>query len=105
MHNFELVASCPEVIGAVVSNQVGALLQSAGEIDAETVGAVLSYATQSLATAGESMGLGELGRIVVSGGKRTCIITLRQEEILGVYVDSSRPLPSFEKKMDELLQR
>jgi len=105
MQNFELLASYPEVIGAVVTDQGGALLQSAGEIDAETVGAVLSYSSQSLARAGENMGLGELTRIVVAGAKRTCIITVRQEEVLGVYVDSSKPLASFEKKMDDLLQR
>jgi predicted regulator of Ras-like GTPase activity (Roadblock/LC7/MglB family) len=105
MQNFELVASCPEVIGAVVSNNVGALLQSAGEIDAETIGAVLSYSAQSLARAGENMGLGELGRVVVAGAKRTCLITVRHDEILSVYVDSSKPVASFEKKMDDLLQR
>ncbi len=105
MRNFELVASCPEVIGAVVSNPVGALLQSAGDVDGETIGAVLSYSTQVLTQAGESMGLGDLGRVVVAGGKRTCIVTVRHDEVLGVYLDSSRPLASFERKMDELLQR
>lgn len=105
MQNFQLVASCPEVIGAVVSDLQGALLQSAGEIDAESLGAVISYSAGSLSTAGAELGLGDLSRIVVSGPTRTCIVTLRHRELLGVYIDSSRPLAAFEKKMDELLQR
>jgi predicted regulator of Ras-like GTPase activity (Roadblock/LC7/MglB family) len=105
MQHFQLLASYPEVVGAVVSNPSGALLHSAGDLDAESVGAVLTYSSQSLASAGEQLGLGDLSRIVVTGGKRTCIVTLRQDGILGVYIDSSQPLAAFEKKMDELLRR
>ena len=105
MHNFQLIASSPEVIGAVVSDTLGTLLQSAGNIDAESIGAVLSYSAAALAGAGRELGLGDLGRIVISSPTRTCLVTVRQQEVLGVYIDSSKPVASFEKRMDELLQR
>ncbi|HEX2672407.1 MAG TPA: roadblock/LC7 domain-containing protein [Polyangiaceae bacterium] len=105
MKNFQLLASCPEVIGAVVSDAHGALLQSAGDIDAESVGAIISYSAAALANTGAGLGLGDLSRIVVSGSARTCVISMRQQEFLGVYIDSNRPLAAFEKKMDDLLQR
>lgn len=105
MQNFQLVASCPEVIGAVVSDMQGTLLQSAGDIDAESLGAVISYSAGSLNNAGNELGLGDLSRIVVSGPTRTCIVTMRNRELLGVYIDSNRPVAAFEKKMDDLLQR
>jgi predicted regulator of Ras-like GTPase activity (Roadblock/LC7/MglB family) len=105
MQNFQLVASCPEVIAAVVSDAQGALLQSSGEIDAESIGAVLSYSAGALSNAGVELGLGDLSRVIVSGPTKACVISLRRQEILGVYIDASRPIAAFEKKMDDLLQR
>ena len=105
MHNFQLVASIPEVIGAVVSDLQGTLLQSSGEIDAESIGAVVGYSTGLLASAGAELGLGHLGRFILAGPTRTCIVTIQHQELLGVYIDSSRPVANFEKKLDAILQR
>jgi predicted regulator of Ras-like GTPase activity (Roadblock/LC7/MglB family) len=105
MKNFPLIAKCPEVIGAVLSDPQGALLQASGDIEAESVGAVLTYTSQSLARAGEHLGLGALSRAVVTGPGKTCFIVVRAEGVLGVYVDATKPASAFEKKLEELLQR
>jgi predicted regulator of Ras-like GTPase activity (Roadblock/LC7/MglB family) len=105
MKNFQLVASCPEVIGAVVSDAEGALVEFSGDIDAESTGAVMTYAAQALAKAGEHLGLGILTRAVVSGPRRACVITTAGDVVLGVYVDATKPVSAFEKKLDDLLRR
>jgi predicted regulator of Ras-like GTPase activity (Roadblock/LC7/MglB family) len=105
MKNFQLVAKCPEVLGAVVGDAEGALIESSGDLDAESAAAVLSYATESLRELGERLGLGAFGRAVVTSPSKSCVVSARQDGILGVFVDATKPVTAFEKKMDELLRQ
>ncbi len=105
MKNFGLIAKSPEVVGAVVSDFSGALLESSGNIDPEGTAAVLAYTSQALGQAGEQLGLGALTRAVVVGPGKTGIVTLLQDGVLGVYIDPTKSTANFEKKLDDLLQK
>jgi hypothetical protein len=103
--HFQAITKFPEVIGAALSDSSGALLDCAGNIDGEAAGAVHAYAVQSLAQGGALLGLGAFLEASVVGPTKACVIALHGETVLGVYVDPSKPLALFEKKLHEALQR
>ncbi len=105
MKNFDAIANFPEVVGAVVSDGSGTLLEWAGKIDGETAGAVHAFALQSLTEAGELLGLGKFERAAIAGPTKACVITLQGEEILGVYADPGKPFLTVEKKLETVIQR
>src|ERR1041384_215613 len=86
------IAKFPEVAGMVVTDDAGALLESSGDIDGEAIGAVHVVTTQALARCGNALGLGTLHRVIVTGPRRACMISVYDEEVLGVYVDPTKPL-------------
>ncbi len=93
------------MLGAVVSDPDGALIESSGNVDPEGTAAVLAYTSQALAQAGEQLGLGTLSRAVISSATKACVLSVLADGVLGVYLDPSKPVAAFEKKLDELLQR
>ncbi|HEU4730878.1 MAG TPA: roadblock/LC7 domain-containing protein [Kofleriaceae bacterium] len=95
----------PEVTALVVTDDAGSLLESSGEIDAEALGAVHVVTAQALARCGDALGLGALGRATIVGPKRSCLITLYEQQVLGVYLDPTKPLGAFEKKLEAALRR
>ena len=99
------IARFPEVTAMVVTDDAGALLESSGDIDGEALGAVHVVTTQALTRCGNALGLGPLVRVTVSGSRRSCLIAVYDEEVLGVYVDPSKPFGAFEKKLDTALRR
>ena len=99
------IAKFPEVTALVVTDDAGALLESSGDIDGEALGAVHVVTTQALARCGNALGLGPLLRVTVAGPRRACLIALYDEEVLGVYVDPTKPIGLFEKKLDTALRR
>jgi predicted regulator of Ras-like GTPase activity (Roadblock/LC7/MglB family) len=105
MKCFTLIAKLPEITGAVLSDSSGALLESSGSADGEAAGAVHVFSLHGLNRAGEMLGLGGIGHASVVGPSMTCVMFLHGDEILGVYVDPSKPLSAVEKKLHELLQR
>ena len=105
MKNFNLVAKFPEVVGAVLSDSSGTLLDSVGALDGEVAGAVNSFSAKALLQAGELLGLGMLQKATITGTSKNCIITIDDDEVLGVYVDPSKPLGAIEKKLETVLQR
>ena len=99
------IAKFPEVTALVVTDEAGALLESSGDIDGEALGAVHVVAAQALTRCGDGLGLGPLQRIIITAPRRACLITVLDQEVLGIYVDPSKPLGAFEKKLDLALRR
>jgi len=99
------IAKFPEVTALVVTDDAGSLLESSGDIDGEALGAVHVVMTQALTRCGNALGLGPLQRLTVTGPRRACLIAIYEQEVLGVYVDPSKPIGMFEKKLDTALRR
>jgi hypothetical protein len=103
MKDISVIARIPEVVGAVLSDPSGALLDAFGSVDGEAAGAVHAYSVLALSQAGEMLGLGSFQRAAVVGPKAACVLTLQPEGVLGVYVDPQKPLALVEKKLEDLL--
>lgn len=99
------IAKFPEVTALVVSDDGGSVLESSGEIDAEALGAVHVVAASALERCGGALGLGSLQRVTITAPRRACLIAICDQEVLGVYVDPSKPVGAFEKKLDTALRR
>jgi predicted regulator of Ras-like GTPase activity (Roadblock/LC7/MglB family) len=95
----------PEVVASVVTDRTGTLLDSSGDVDGETVGAVHAVCAESLDRTGETLGLGSLQRASVTGPKRVCVIAECGDEIVGMYVDPTKSLATFERKLDSVLRQ
>ena len=99
------IAKFPEVAATVVTDDAGALLESSGDIDGESIGAVHVVAMQAFARCGHALGLGHLQRVTVAGPRRACLIAIYDHEVLGVYMDPSKPIGAFERKLEAALRR
>lgn len=99
------IAKLPEVTALVVTDDAGALLESSGDVDGEALGAVHVVTTQALGRCGDTLGLGPLQRVTITGPRRACLIAVYDREVLGVYVDPTKPIGAFEKKLDMALRR
>jgi len=82
MKDLNVIAKFPEVIGAVLSDLSGALIDSVGSVDGEAASAVHSFSLNSLCQAGELLGLGNFQRCSIVG-----------------------PLSAVEKKLQDTLQK
>jgi predicted regulator of Ras-like GTPase activity (Roadblock/LC7/MglB family) len=94
------VARLPEVAAWVVTDHVGALLASSGELDGEAIGCVHAVAVRALAACGDALGLGTLHRVTIAGTHYGCVIAIDDREVLGVYVDPSQALDALESQLD-----
>jgi predicted regulator of Ras-like GTPase activity (Roadblock/LC7/MglB family) len=99
------IAKFPEVAALVVTDDAGSLLESSGDIDGEALGAVHVVTMQALSRCGNALGLGVLHRLTVTGPKRSCLIAVYDQEVLGVYIDPTKPIGAFEKKLETALRR
>jgi len=100
------IARFPEVTALVVTDRVGSLLEATGEIDGEALGAVHMVTAQGLARCGNALGLGPLHRITIASPRHPCLIAVDgDDDVLGVYIDPSKPLGAFEKKLEAALRR
>ena len=99
------IARFPEVVATVVTDRSGVLLESTGDIDAETAGAVHAVTTEVLTRTGDALGLGVLQRTSIVGPKQACIITSSEDEIVGVHIDPSKSFGAFEKKLEGVLRQ
>lgn len=105
MKDFNVIAKLPEVVGAVLSDTSGALLDWSGNIDGEVAGAAHAFSVRSLARAGDLLGLGNFQRVSVVGPTKSCVITLQGDTVLGTYVDPTKPLAAIEKKLHDTLHK
>jgi predicted regulator of Ras-like GTPase activity (Roadblock/LC7/MglB family) len=99
------IAKLPEIIAVVLCDISGALLESTGEIDGESVGAISAVAVKSLNDVGRELGVGDLKRATLSGPGLALVLTSNEQEIVGLYLDPGKPLGAFEKKLDGILHR
>jgi len=99
------IAKFPEVTALVVTDDAGSLLESSGDIDSEAIGAVHVVTMQALSRCGSALGLGVLEKLTVTGGAHACLIAVYDDEVLGIYVDPTKPIGAFEKKLESTLQR
>jgi len=99
------IAKFSEVTALVVTDDAGALLESSGDIDGEAIGAVHAVTMQALTRCGNALGLGALQRLTVTGPRYACLIAVYDREVLGIYVDPSKPIGAFEKKLEAALRR
>lgn len=99
------IAKFPEVTALVVTDDAGSLLESTGDIDGEALGAVHVVTTQAVTLCGNALGLGPLYRVTISGPRRACVIALHDDAVLGAYLDPTKPIGVFEKKLDTALRR
>lgn len=99
------IAKFPEVAALVVTDDAGSLLESSGDIDGEALGAVHVVTLQALSRCGNALGLGQLQRVTITGPRRACLIAAYDQEVLGVYVDPTKPIGAFEKKLETALRR
>jgi predicted regulator of Ras-like GTPase activity (Roadblock/LC7/MglB family) len=105
MINVSTISKFPEVRSAIVADLRGALLESAGEPDAEGIAAIVGFVTSAMAQAGDLLGIGGLQRIVVSGPGSASILTINGDTIVVAFVDPSKPVAAIEKKLDAVLLR
>lgn len=105
MKDINLIAKLPEVLGAVLTDPSGALIDAFGDVDGESAGAVHAYSVRGLSQAGELLGLGSFERASITSAGKACVIATHDEAILGVTIDPSRPLGAFEKKLKDTLRR
>ena len=99
------IAKFPEVAAVVVTDDAGSLLEASGDIDGEAIGAVHVVTMQALTRCGNALGLGPLQRVTITGPHRACLIAIYEQEVLGIYVDPTKPIGVFEKKLETALRR
>jgi predicted regulator of Ras-like GTPase activity (Roadblock/LC7/MglB family) len=99
------IARFPEVAALVVTDDTGSLLESTGDIDGEAIGAVHVVTMQALTRCGNALGLGPLHKVTVTGQRHACLIAIFEQEVLGIYVDPTKPIGAFENKLESALRR
>jgi predicted regulator of Ras-like GTPase activity (Roadblock/LC7/MglB family) len=97
------IARFPEVTAFVVTDPSGALIEVTGDVDGESVGAVVAVAVRALNTAAESLGIGTLKRASLTGSGFTCLMAATDQELFGIYADPTKPLGPLEKKLEGIL--
>lgn len=102
------IAKLPEVVGLVVTDAAGAVLEASLEttgLDGETVGAVQLAAKQALARCGNALALGPLQRFTITGPRRASLVSVFDHKLLGIFVDPTKPIGAFERKLEAALDR
>lgn len=86
------VARLSEVAALVMTDSIGALLSSRGalagrDLDGEALGAITTATLRTLSHCGETLGLGTLYRVVVTGAHYDCVIAMDDRGALAVYLN------------------
>lgn len=103
------IAKLPEVVGLVITDAAGAVVEAslgrAGDLDGETVGAVQLATKQALSRCGNALALGPLQRFTVTGPRRASLVTIFDHQLLGVFIDPTKPIGAFERKLATALEQ
>lgn len=105
MHILNLLTNIREIEHAVVADLTGALLESMGDSDSETIAAVMGYTAAKMNEVGETLGLGEMTQMSFGGKSRACIVTMLDSNVVATFVDPTVSLTGVEKKLDSSLHR
>lgn len=99
------IAKLPDIIGAVLSDHSGTLLDWSGMVDGETAGAVHAFTARGFAQAGEALGMGSLQKMSIVGPSKTCVVAIQSDTILGLYGDPNKPVASVERRLQDALSK
>jgi hypothetical protein len=99
------IAKLPDVIGAVLSDHSGTLLDWSGMVDGETAGAVHAFTARGFTQAGDTLGIGSLQRMSIVGPSKTCVIALQSDTILGLYGEPNKPVGLVERRLQDALSK
>jgi predicted regulator of Ras-like GTPase activity (Roadblock/LC7/MglB family) len=105
MADLSLLTCFPEIRRAVASDRSGAVLDSVGESDAESLAAVTGSIADLLTQAGENLGLGELRWASVEGQTQASIIAVDEDAVVAGRVETPRSLPGIQNALDAALLR
>ena len=105
MADLSLLTRFPEIRRAVASDRSGAVLDSVGECDAESLAAVTGSIAEMLMQAGENLGLGELRWASVEGQTQASIIAVDEDAVIAGRVETPRSLIGIQKALDAALLR
>jgi predicted regulator of Ras-like GTPase activity (Roadblock/LC7/MglB family) len=105
MKEFAAIAKLPDVVGAVLSDHSGALLDWSGAVDGETAGAVHAYMVRGFSQAGDLLGVGSFQRVSIVGPSKACVVAVHGDTILGTYTDPTKPIASVEKRLQDTLPK
>jgi len=99
MSKLEKIINLKEVIGGIICDKSGTLLEHANTPDAESVAAVTGYYVNLIIQCGESLGFDVLSRINLTGKDLSCIVFLENNFVQSIYLDPSSSQTEFEKKI------
>ncbi|HEY0195842.1 MAG TPA: hypothetical protein VGC42_32230 [Kofleriaceae bacterium] len=103
------IAKLPEVVGLVLTDAGGAVLEASLEtatgLDGETIGAINLATKQALSRCGNALALGPLQRFTVTGPRRASLVSVFDHQLLGVFIDPTKPIGAFERKLADALER
>jgi len=105
MKEFSAIAKLPDVIGAVLSDQSGALLEWSGTIDGETAGAVHAFMVRGFSQAGDLLGIGAFQRVSVVGPSKACVVAVHGDTIVGTYTDPTKSIANVEKRLQDTISK
>jgi hypothetical protein len=105
MKEFSAIAKLPDVIGAVLSDHSGALLECSGAVDGESAGAVNAFMVRGFDQAGDLLGVGKLQRVSIVGPSKACVVAIHGDNILGTYTDPNKPIASVERRLQDTLPK
>ncbi|HTP30133.1 MAG TPA: hypothetical protein VMK12_31310 [Anaeromyxobacteraceae bacterium] len=100
MADLKSLSKLPEVKSAVLCNACGSLLESMGELEGESVAAVIGFLTGAMARAGDHVGLGTLRRIAWTGQAQACLVVVQGDTVTTAFVAPPTALSAVEKVFD-----
>ena len=103
MADLALVTSLPEVKGVVLGDLEGTFHDAVNEDDGESIAAVMGFVCATVVQAGESLGLGALQRVSLSGPTRASVLLVQGNSVISAAVEPARALGAVEKALDSSL--
>ncbi len=102
--NLSQLAAIPDIESAVLGDLSGVYLDSVNHPDGEAIAAVMGFAANQLLAAGESLGLGALQRVSLTGASAACFIALESDSVIAAYFDPRKSAAAVEKKFRDLFR-
>lgn len=100
--NLSQIASIPDIESAVLGDLSGIYLESVNHPDGESIAAVMGFAASQLHAAGETLGIGALRRVSLTGASTGCFIALDSGSVIAAYFDPRKSAAAVEKKIRDL---
>jgi predicted regulator of Ras-like GTPase activity (Roadblock/LC7/MglB family) len=100
--NLSQIAAIPEVDSVVLGDLSGVYIDSVNHPDGEAIAAVMGFAASQLRAAGQTLGLGALHRVSLTGGTAACLVALDSGSVFAAYFDPRKSSAVVEKKIRDL---